>query len=90
MLKRPAPETASGLKEMKNGPAPETASGLKEMEKRHEPAPAIATGLKEMEQRPAPATAHAPRLTCVYCSVEVSKCECYFGSSYFNEDGKEI
>ena len=75
-LNEPVSETSSGL----NEPAPETASGL------NEPVSETSSGLNE--------PAHAPEIAqekkCLYCCVEKSLCECYFGGSYFNADGKEI
>ena len=37
-------------------------------------------------------TAHGPKQThkCLYCCVEQPLCYCYFGTSYFNADGKLI
>ncbi len=67
----------------------ETTSGLKENAPAHEivnkPAPTTAT-----TTAPTTATTTAPVLKCLYCCVENSKCHCYFGISYFNEDGREI
>lgn len=84
------PETASGLNETVhdtasglNEPAPETASAP-ETAPATAPAPETASGLNE----PAPATAQEKK--CLYCCVEKSLCECYFGGSYFNADGREI
>jgi hypothetical protein len=42
------------------------------------------------EPAPAPAPETAQEKKCLYCCVENSLCDCYFGGSYFNADGKEI
>lgn len=73
----------------------ETTSGLKENAPTHEivnkPSPATVpttASTHEIVNKPAPR--NAPVLKCLYCCVENSKCDCYFGISYFNEDGREI
>ena len=96
-------ETASGLneggQETASGPGQETASGPNEGVQEtasglNEGGQETASGLNEgvQETVSGPVLVHVPATSkkCLHCCVEKSLCECYFGGSYFNADGKEI